>query len=299
MAYASSLDNALAINPQGLDSLRALGNKGQTREAVKAAASQFEAYFMQMMLRSMRQTLPQDGPFDSQETRTFTDMFDQQIAQKVSQSRGLGLADVMLAQLGKIVPPTDQAATAVKNENAAPAMSAVPDDLPAMTITAAPAAQPPNKAPGSFVDRVWPHAVEAARSLGVSPHFLIAHAALETGWGKHELKAVDGTASNNMFNIKAGGNWNGKTVLKEVTEYVNGKPVNSLESFRAYDSPAESFADYANLLGTNPRYAGVLNQDADGFVNGLKKGGFATDPDYADKLRRIIGGATLRMGLAG
>lgn len=300
MAYASSLDNALAINPQGLDALRALGSKGQTREAVKAAANQFEAYFMQMMLRSMRQTLPQDGPFDSQETRTFTDMFDQQIAQKVSQSRGLGLADVMLAQLDKIAPLAEKSATVVANDNAAPAMTVVPDPVPAMAPAAKPAPTPaPNTAPAGFVDRVWPHAVEAARSLGVSPHFLIAHAALETGWGKHEFKAADGAASNNLFNIKAGGSWNGRTVQKLVTEYVNGKPVNSLEKFRAYDTPAESFADYANLLGTNPRYAGVLNQDAEGFVSGLQKGGFATDPDYGDKLRRIIGSATLRMGLAG
>ncbi len=72
-----------------------------------------------------------------------------------------------------------------------------------------------------------------------------------------------------------------------------------METFRAYDTPAESFADYADLLGTNPRYSGVLNQNADGFVSGLQKGGFATDPAYGDKLRRIIGGTTLRLGLAG
>jgi flagellar protein FlgJ len=187
----------------------------------------------------------------------------------------------------------------VKSEGAAPEMVAVPDAIPAMAIPAAPAIKESGAAPGSFVDKLWPHALDAARSLGVAPHFLIAHAALETGWGKHELKAADGTASNNLFNIKAGGNWDGKTVLKEVTEYVNGKPVNSLEKFRAYDTPAESFADYANLLGSNPRYAGVLNQDAEGFVSGLQKGGFATDPTYADKLRRIIGSATLRLGLVG
>lgn len=299
MAYSSPLDNSLALNPQGLDALRQMGNRGQTREAVKAAANQFEAYFMQMMLHSMRQTLPQDGLFDSQETRTFTDMFDQQIAQKVSQSRGLGLADVMLSQLGKLAPAADKAAAAVKDEGAAPAMVAAPDATPAMATPALPLTKESGTSTGRFVDKLWPHAAEAARSLGVSPHLLIAQAALETGWGKHELKAADGTASNNLFNIKAGSSWDGKTVQKEVTEYVNGKPVNSLEKFRAYDTPAESFADYANLLGSNPRYTGVLNQDAEGFVSGLQKGGFATDPTYGDKLRRVIGSAALRQGLAG
>lgn len=300
MAIASPLDNALALNPQGMDALRQMGARGQTREAIKGAASQFEAYFMQMMLRSMRQTLPQDGPFDSQETRTFTEMFDQQIAQKISQGKGLGLADMMLAQLGKVATPTDKPAVTVKSDDVAPEMGVIPETVPPMaTLAATSEAKVSGPAPTGFVDRVWPHAVDAARSLGVSPHFLIAHAALETGWGKHELKATDGTSSNNLFNIKAGSNWSGKTVQKEVTEYVNGKPVKSMETFRAYDTPAESFADYADLLGTNPRYSGVLNQDADGFVSGLQKGGFATDPTYGDKLRRIIGGPALRLGLAG
>lgn len=295
MAYASPLDNSLALNPQGMDALRSLGSKGQTREAIKGAASQFEAYFMQMMLRSMRETLSQDGPFDSQETRTFTEMFDQQIAQKVSQGKGLGLADIMLSQIDRIALPTNKAAAKMKDGSTEPSMATSPDAAPAIT---APVTTPPSAAPASFIDRIWPHAVEAARSLGVSPHLLVAHAALETGWGKHELKASDGSASNNLFNIKAGGNWDGKTVAREVTEYINGHPVKSMETFRAYDTPAQSFADYANLLGTNPRYSGVLNQDAEGFVSGLQKGGFATDPGYGDKLRRIIDGAALRMGLA-
>lgn len=308
MAYSSPLDNALAINPQGLDALRALNSKGQTREAVKAAASQFEAYFTQMMLRSMRQTLPKDGPFDSQETRTFTEMFDQQLAQKVSQGKGLGLADVMLAQLDKTLPAdkpvqpgrSDMPAMKSSVETDAPAMGArQPDAVPVMGTVATPVIGGAAAPAGGFVDRVWPHAVDAARSLGVSPQFLVAHAALETGWGKHDIKAADGTSSNNLFNIKAGGNWDGKTVQKEVTEYVNGKPVKSMEIFRAYDSPADSFADYARLLGSNPRYAGVLNQDAEGFVRGLQQGGFATDPAYADKLKRVIGSAALRAEMAG
>lgn len=299
MAYASPLDNVVALNPQGLDALRQMGNRGQTREAVKGAASQFEAYFMQMMLRSMRQTLPQDGPFDSQETRTFTEMFDQQVAQKMSQGRSLGLADLMLSQLGQIVPADKPVQTAQVDGTESSPAEAIDQAAPA-TAPVEPVKMPTAAAtPGSFVDRLWSHAVDAAKTLGVSPHILIGHAALETGWGKHELKAADGTSSNNLFNIKAGSNWKGRTVEKEVTEYVNGKPVNSVEKFRAYDSPEESFADYANFLSSNPRYSGTLNQDAEGFVRGLQQGGFATDPAYGDKLKRVIGSAALKSGLLG
>lgn len=295
----SPLDNTLALNPQGMDGLRKLANSVDSREGIKAAAKQFESYFLQMMLKSMRETLSQDGPFDSQETRTFTEMFDQQIAQSASQNKGLGLADMIITQLGTLPPqPTDKTA---QEQPVQPAAST----LPGLSISAAPSAsagnngEAPASAPGNFVDRLWPHAVEAARSLGVSPHFLVAHAALETGWGKHELKGTDGTASNNLFNIKAGSNWKGKTVEAEVTEFVNGKPVKSMEKFRAYDSPAGSFADYVNLLGSSPRYAGVLNQDAEGFVRGLQQGGYATDPAYAEKLRRVIGSAALHLEMVG
>jgi flagellar protein FlgJ len=223
-------------------------------------------------------------------------MFDQQVAQKVSQSKGLGLADIMVAQLGQLTPSVADKAISVQKSATVTFGVDAKSDVPLVANASSSAS---NEATGNFVDRLWPHAVEAARSLGVSPHILVAHAALETGWGKHELKAADGTASNNLFNIKAGSNWDGKTVQKEVTEYVNGKPVTALEKFRAYDTTSEAFSDYTKLLSSNPRYAGVLNQDAEGFARGLQQGGFATDPAYADKLRRIIGGSSLRLGLAG
>ena len=294
------LPDSLALNPKSLDSLRLQAKQDNGKESVRAAAQQFESYFLQMMLRTMRQTLSQDGPFDSQETRMFSEMFDQQVAQNISQSKGLGLADMLVQQM--------QLSLETQGVKAAPR----PYDLPpvaqppkaeaeaAVSGAAASAGDAGNKAmtPRSFVDKLWPHAVDAAAELGVAPHVLLAQAALETGWGKHVLKAADGTDSNNLFNIKAGSRWDGRTVAKEVTEYINGKPVKSVETFRAYDTPAEAFADYASLLSTNPRYAGVLNQDAEGFIHGLRQGGFATDPGYGDKLRRIIGGAALRQGLA-
>jgi len=295
------LPDSLALNPKSLDNLRLQAKQENGKEAVRAAAQQFESYFLQMMLRTMRQTLSQDGPFDSQETKMFSEMFDQQVAQNISQSKGLGLADMLVQQMQlsletqgiKAAPrPYDlpsiaQPSEATVSGEAVSGVAASPSGVGDKAMT-----------PRSFVDKLWPHAVDAAAELGVSPHVLLAQAALETGWGKHVLKAADGTDSNNLFNIKAGSRWEGRTVAKEVTEYINGQPVKSLETFRAYDTPAEAFADYASLLSTNPRYAGTLNQDAEGFISGLRQGGFATDPGYGDKLRRIIGSVALRQGLA-
>jgi flagellar protein FlgJ len=295
MALAAPLSNQLASNPQALDGLRKLATTADSTEGVKAAAKQFESFFLQMMLRSMRETVSDDGPFDSQETKTFTEMFDQQVAQSISQSRGVGLADMMVAQIQSQLP---QAPGKVVAKPVSYDLAPVGVDVPATDTKAAP--QPAAaSASGSFVDKLWPHAAEAAQALGIAPHLLIGQAALESGWGRHELKAADGSSSHNLFNIKAGASWKGATVEKTVTEYVNGKPVQSTEKFRAYDSYSEAFADYAKLLTGNPRYAGVLNQDAEGFAQGLQKAGYATDPAYADKLQRVIGSAAMRSAMVG
>jgi flagellar protein FlgJ len=118
----------------------------------------------------------------------------------------------------------------------------------------------------------------------------LGQAALESGWGKHEIKGADGTASHNLFGIKATGNWKGKVVEAATTEYVNGVPETKIEKFRAYDSYADSFRDYAKLLSSNPRYESVLanSRDASSFAHGLQRAGYATDPNYAAKLTRII-----------
>jgi flagellar protein FlgJ len=153
---------------------------------------------------------------------------------------------------------------------------------------------------GSFVNRIWSHAVDAARSIGVPPQFMVGQAALESGWGRHEIRNADGSATHNLFGIKAGRGWNGPVVEKTTTEYVNGVAQKTTAKFRAYSSYGEAFRDYANLLRSNPRYNNALaqGQDARGFARGLQQGGYATDPAYADKLVRVINGNTLRQSLA-
>lgn len=146
---------------------------------------------------------------------------------------------------------------------------------------------------------MWPHAQEASRRTGIPAEFMVAQAALETGWGQKQLRHEDGSPSHNLFNIKAGSSWKGDTVSRDVIEYANGQAYTESSRFRSYGSYAESFRDYAQLMTRSPRYAGVLGQtDAAAFARGLQDAGYATDPMYADKLARIIGGNTLRNALA-
>jgi flagellar protein FlgJ len=136
--------------------------------------------------------------------------------------------------------------------------------------------------------------------MGVPPQFLVAHSALESGWGKSEIKTGDGTPSYNIFGVKAGRGWQGASVEVQTTEYVEGVAQSSREKFRVYGSYAEAFRDYASLLINNPRFSAVLGQkDGTQFARSLQQSGYATDPLYADKLSRIINGGTLRQALAG
>jgi flagellar protein FlgJ len=171
--------------------------------------------------------------------------------------------------------------------------------LAAPVPSAAPAAPAASSRPRAFVDRVWPHAVEAAAATGVPAHFLVAQSALESGWGKREIKAADGSPTFNLLGIKAGRRWTGATVDVQTTEFVNGVAQSVRAKFRAYASYAEAFRDYASVLSSNPRYAGVIGQqDGVQFARSLQQAGYATDPMYADKLARVIGGRTLRQALA-
>ena len=142
----------------------------------------------------------------------------------------------------------------------------------------------------AFQDRLGAHAEEASRETGIPAKFMLGQAALETGWGKKEIVASDGSASHNIFGIKATGAWTGRVVEARTTEYVNGVPHARVEKFRAYDSYADAFKDYAGMIKNNPRYQQVVasGSDAVGFAQGLQKAGYATDPNYAAKLTSII-----------
>jgi flagellar protein FlgJ len=343
-----SVSAALAFDTQSLDQLK-LQAKSDPGKAVAGAAKQFEGMFLGMVLKSMREATPQDGMFDNEQTKMFTSLLDQQLAQHIA-SRGTGLSEVMARQLsGQTTSPAPMAfdssslplqlptlalarlnpeatsaaplarpATPVAADDAEPDPLALPW-LHERTVEAALPARAPATQSASvassvadaaaatlsrttdFVNRVWTHAVDAARSIGVQPRFMVGQAALESGWGKHEIRTANGDSSYNLFGVKAGRGWNGPVVEKTTTEYVNGVAQKTTAKFRVYGSYAEAFKDYANLMKGNPRYAGVIGQaqDAKGFAKGLQRAGYATDPAYADKLVRVINGATLRLSLQG
>ena len=139
-----------------------------------------------------------------------------------------------------------------------------------------------------FLSSIRPHAEVAAAKLGVSPDIVAAHAALESGWGQRPLR--NGTVdTNNLFGIKAGSQWQGDVAANVTTEYEHGAAVRKVEKFRSYPDQASAFRDYADLLASNPRYQNALNagSDAHAFASGLARGGYATDPAYAQKLSKL------------
>lgn len=292
-----ALPQSLAVDTRGLDDLR-LRARNNPETALKDAAKQFEVLFMNMLLKSMRDTVPQEGLFDSEQTRFYTSMLDQQLSEKLS-TRGIGLADIMVRQLQRqapAVPAADAGSVNGVNGVEGAGGAAAPAPAGALPRPAAPVGDA-----RAFVNRMWPEAAEASRATGIPAHFIIGQAALESGWGAREIRGADGSPSHNLFGIKAGRGWQGRSVEVTTTEYTDGVPRKTVERFRAYDSYAAAFEDYARLLRTSPRYAGVIegSRDAASFARALQQAGYATDPAYADKLTRVINGSVLRQSLLG
>ncbi|ABE32783.1 flagellar rod assembly protein/muramidase FlgJ [Paraburkholderia xenovorans LB400] len=319
-ASANDLTQRFALDVQGFAKLSAQA-KASPQAGMKMAAQQFDAVFTQMMLKSMRDATPQDGPFDSHDSATFTSMMDQQLSQQLSQ-KGIGVADAMLKQLmrnqgmqvgggagaaGGLAGMAnalgggsggDEGQTAALNALARAYGNAQANGQLAIGrgYSANSALTPPLKGDGSspkvdaFVDKLAGPAQAASAATGIPARFIIGQAALESGWGKSEIRKTDGSTSHNVFGIKATKDWTGKTVSTVTTEYVNGKPQRTVEKFRAYDSYQEAMTDYASLLKGNPRYAQVINSahDVNGFANGMQRAGYATDPHYAKKLMSIM-----------
>jgi len=302
----NALDNAgLLLEGGALDQLK-YSAKQNSPEALKQVSKQFEALFVGILTKSMRATISGDGLFDNQQTQLYTELLDQQYAQKITAGRGLGLADALLQQLTrKQANPNDidaQSGTPLPIERGQ-ASKAFSQGLPGYAQTPLPIAPKndvtikplseslnatPPSTPKEFVSRLLPHATSAARELGVKPQAILAQAALETGWGKHQIKLADGSPSHNIFGIKAGATWNGPVASVSTTEYMRGVAQQRVEKFRAYSSDEEAFRDYAGLLKSAPRYRAALNTDStEGFAQGLQQAGYATDPQYAAKITRI------------
>jgi len=241
------------------------GAEANDPATLRQVARQFESIFTKMMLDSMRSASFGDPLFGSDQVDQYQGMMDDQLAVSLSQGRGMGLADMLIRQLG--------GGSQVSESGSA-------DPKPDSSEMGVDEAQKQK-----FIDQVLPHATAAARELGVDPRAIVAQAALETGWGTSQ--PADGSGgSNNFFGIKAGTGWKGASVESGTTEYVAGEAGTERARFRAYGSLAENVGDYVRVIRDNPRYADALGTGADvrAFANALQRGGYATDPEYADKL---------------
>ncbi|GAB2533197.1 flagellar assembly peptidoglycan hydrolase FlgJ [Rhodanobacter koreensis] len=284
--------------------------QADSKAALPIVARQFESIFTQMMLKSMRDANYGDPLFDSQAGDAWQGLFDQQLSVNLSsQGHGLGIAELLIRQLGgKDASPdasTQPGDAALPDQ---PVTTALKNEWQKRLASVAGVARSAGRAvsswvPGDaqeFVRELAPHAIQVARKLGVSLRAVLSQAALETQWGTRMPARGDGSSSNNLFGMKAGGSWDGERVNVPTLEFEDGVGVRRKAQFRAYASPAESFADYARLVSGNPRYAEALGKGDDvlGFARGLVSGGYATDPAYASKIAAIANSPAMRQALA-
>ncbi|WP_037339876.1 flagellar assembly peptidoglycan hydrolase FlgJ [Saccharospirillum impatiens] len=308
---ASQIDAAFNYNDlNGLNSLKSLARKDDAA-ALKGVAQQFESMFINMMLKSMRDAtdVMASDLLSSNETKFYRDMHDQQLSLHLAESGGYGLAEVMFEQMSAQLPqrPADFNNIDVKSLN-----DSLRPEIPVTPGVTRPTDQPgesnagetssrlnlnnpePDKlsafeSPEAFIESLLPHAEQAAQRLGVEPRILVAQAALETGWGRSMIKDDQGTNSFNFFGIKADQRWQGAVADTQTHEYVEGNRIAIRDAFRAYDDPSQSFNDYVDFLKNNPRYQAALEQveNPELFVRSLQSAGYATDPEYANKILRI------------
>ncbi|MCC5881517.1 MAG: flagellar assembly peptidoglycan hydrolase FlgJ [Halomonas sp.] len=352
------MTSQFALDVQGLERLKHTARNDEAA-GLRGAAQQFEALFLQMMLKSMRDTIPSGGMLDSQQAEFYQSMLDQQWAQTMA-GRGIGLADHLVAQLetqmgisparsgvadrelseliagiprgtprvlsDALLPESEterdtEASSERRRETPAEAitmpgsfleeleavrggfMSALDATVPTVApsiqtphpvAATAPAVRAPTSGQGGehvqrFMERLSAPAQAASRKTGVPAELILAQAALETGWGRHEIATANGGNSYNLFGIKAGSSWQGRTTDITTHEYINGQRTRVVDTFRVYGSFEEAFTDYARLIGNNPRYAAVTTAgSAEQAARALQAGGYATDPAYADKLIAVM-----------
>ena len=315
-----------ALDMHGLNKLRVMSrtNKGK---ALDKTAQQFEALFIQMMLKQARDSSLGDPLFGSNQMDFYKDMFDQQLALTMATTGETGIGDVLVKQLkstmgivdGKAVGTAETSDTEDTKELqplrrfiGSPKPIHIPGQQSVANLKGSEVSTPftdkmqkqVNESfdtPESFVQALLPHAEKAAERLGISAKVLLAQAALETGWGKYISRDSEGQASNNLFNIKADQRWSGKSLEMNSLEYIGGKFIQEQSSFRAYDSYGDSFDDYVDFLKTNPRYSDAITETKGdvAFAQALQGAGYATDPDYAGKITRVMNNAALTQAFSG
>ncbi len=287
----------------GFEQMRAQARDGDS-EALSGAAKQFESVFVQMMLKAMRDTVPEGGLFDSEQSDFYQGMFDQQISLNIANGKGVGLSEIIERQLSKLSTGSVTGDESTDGEQAPlrlPVRSPFAALRPSAIDVLSENVKQPDQAdeaqvpppwmptsPQAFADELRPYAQRAAVKLGVSENVLIAQAALETGWGQKVIPRNDGGSSFNLFGIKANANWQGDKASTATLEYSGGTARRERAEFRVYASLEQSFDDYVAFLREQPRYSDALNATGDrSFAEALQDSGYATDPAYAEKILAV------------
>ncbi|MDE9549919.1 flagellar assembly peptidoglycan hydrolase FlgJ [Xenorhabdus bovienii] len=289
-----------AYDVNSLHSLKAKLSQ-EPQQGLRQVAQELEGVFVQMMLKSMRSSLPQDGILSSDQTRFYTSMYDQQIAQDLSQ-KGLGFADMIVKQFsnannvaseqaGTVPMPLDKEFLQTLPKQALEQFMRRTMTAPFSSAASKGSVQSKSLPVSStdFVSMLSLPAQIASQQSGIPHLLIIAQAALESGWGQREILTAEGKPSHNLFGIKAGKHWKGAVTNIMTTEYIEGEPKKMHDSFRVYGSYREAITDYVKLLTENPRYAKVAQSTtAEQGAYSLQSAGYATDPGYAKKLVSLI-----------
>ncbi len=277
MALSPTSLNAGGNDFRSIESLRGAAVR-DPKSSIRETAKQFESLFMQEVMKSMRAATMSSEMMENSATKLGTEMLDTQFAGKMTGLPG-GLSGAIERHLQR------QMGLSGKDGDKAIDKTGL-QPLPALAKKGiAPHVQ-------SFIQKHDGAAKAAEAQTGIPASFMLAQAAHESGWGKREINGADGSPSFNVFGIKATSSWTGRVTEVQTTEFIDGKPQKVMAKFRAYASYEEGFKDYAKLIGTNERYSKVVAQaqsgGAEGFARGLQKAGYATDPEYAQKLARVI-----------
>ncbi|EMP6172010.1 flagellar assembly peptidoglycan hydrolase FlgJ [Citrobacter amalonaticus] len=294
MISDSKLMASAAWDAQSLNELKA--KAGQDPAAnIRPVARQVEGMFVQMMLKSMREALPKDGVFSSDQTRLYTSMYDQQIAQQMTAGKGLGLAEMMVKQMtqgqAQLTEETPQVPMKFPLETVTSYQNQALTQLVRKAMPKTPQSndEPLSGDSKDFLAQLSLPARLASEQSGVPHHLILAQAALESGWGQRQIRRENGEPSFNLFGVKASGNWKGPVTEITTTEYENGEAKKVKAKFRVYSSYLEALSDYVGLLTRNPRYAAVTTAvTAEQGAQALQSAGYATDPNYARKLTSMI-----------
>lgn len=331
-----------------LHGMQQLNQEKDKNVALKKVAQQFESMFVQMMLKNMRQAnavFEKDSLINSEETHHYRDMYDKQLSLTLSHGRGLGIADAMYRQMTRQYSiPSDNGSLGThgllsdnrslsdgkalnrsdiqfSSTSHALINKTLTNNLPSevnndrqnllmndtFTLNDAPIFTA--SSPQDFVNKLRPYAKKAANALGVDENMLIAQSALETGWGSKIITDAQGKLSNNLFNIKKGGDWLGHTVQKDTLEVDDGIATIERADFRSYESIEQSFTDYVNFIKNSDRYRHAIQDlssnsiqkksqvenkpDSVGrtrsvdYIKEIHRAGYATDPDYVNKVESV------------